>query len=245
MENNTKNPIMRCIAIDDEPIALSIISSYCLNYPHIKLSTYTNPLEGMRSIAEVKPDIVFLDIEMNDYSGLELARELPINTILIFTTAHASYALNGYEVNAVDFLHKPFSLERFDAALSRATQIVEVRQRAKSAEPKTENSIIIKVDYQNVTIPTDSIIYIEAMDNYIKINTTDKQPLLTKMSIKYLMELLPPLDFIRAHRSFIVAKGQVSAFTKQNIHLHNGKNIPVGRSYGEDLFRAMASMNKI
>ncbi len=231
---------MRCIAIDDEPIALSIISSYCQSYPQISLTTYTNPVEGMEAIAAEKPDLVFLDIEMNDYSGLELARELPINSILIFTTAHASYALNGYEVNAVDFLHKPFSLERFDAALSRTAQILEVRQRAKSATPNIQNSITIKVDYQNVTIPTASIIYIEAMDNYVKINTSEKQPLLTKMSIKYLCELLPALDFIRVHRSFIVAKSQISTFTKQNIHLHSGRNIPVGRSYGENLFRTMA-----
>lgn len=235
---------MRCIAIDDEPIALSIISSYCQNFPDIKLSTFTNPLEGMAEIAILRPDVVFLDIEMNDYSGLELAKELPQNTILIFTTAHASYALNGYEVNAVDFLHKPFSLERFDAALSRASQIIEVRKRANSVEPHSESTITIKVDYQNVTIATSSISYIEAMDNYIKINTKDKRPLLTKMSIKYLMELLPATQFIRIHRSFIVAKAQITSYTKQNIKITNGLSLPVGRIYGEELFRIMALCEK-
>ncbi len=236
---------MRCIAIDDEPIALSIISSYCQNYPQVELSTYTNPEEGMQAIARELPDVVFLDIEMNDYSGLELARELPSNSILIFTTAHASYALNGYEVNAVDFLHKPFSLARFDAALSRAMQIMEVRKQAKSATTQEHNSSInIKVEYQNVTISTFSISYIEAMDNYVKINTLDSHPLLTKMSIKYLMELLPSRDFLRVHRSFIVAKSQIIAYTKQSIHLREGRTIPVGRSYGEELFKAMATITR-
>ncbi|MFI3291995.1 MAG: LytTR family DNA-binding domain-containing protein [Rikenellaceae bacterium] len=235
---------MRCIAIDDEPIALSIISSYCQSYPHVELSTYTNPVEGMAAVGLENPDVVFLDIEMNDYSGLELARELPKNSILIFTTAHASYALNGYEVNAVDFLHKPFSLERFDAALSRASQIMEVRKRAKSAEPHEDSMITIKVDYQNVTIPTSSITYIEAMDNYIKINTSDKRPLLTKMSIKYLMELLPANDFLRIHRSFIVAKTQITSYTKQSVRLREERTLPVGRSYGEELFKGMATIVK-
>lgn len=232
---------MKCIAIDDEPIALSIISSYCQGYSNLELSTYTNPVEGMEAISTLHPDIVFLDIEMNDYSGLELARQLPSNTILIFTTAHASYALNGYEVNAVDFLHKPFSPERFDAALARATQILEVRHKAKFAESKSESLITIKVEYQNVTIPTNSIIYIEAMDNYIKINTSEKRPILTKMSIKYLLELLPPKEFIRVHRSYIVSKSQISTYSKQNIKLHDGKSIPVGRNYAEDLFQAMCA----
>lgn len=235
---------MKCIAIDDEPIALSIISSYCQVYPHIELTTFTNPVEGMEAVTFLRPDVVFLDIEMNDYSGLELARDLPPNSILIFTTAHASYALNGYEVNAVDFLHKPFSLARFDAALSRAMQIMEVRKRAKSAVAHEDRSITIKVEYQNVTIPTHSISYIEAMDNYIKINTIESRPLLTKMSIKYLMELLPACDFMRVHRSFIVAKSQITAYTKQSVHLRDGRTIPVGRSYGEDLFRAMATISK-
>ncbi len=231
---------MRCIAIDDEPLALSIIKSYCQRYPHVELSCYTNPKEGMSAIAQQRPDVVFLDIEMNDYSGLELARELPLESILIFTTAHASYALNGYEVNAVDFLHKPFSAERFDAALSRATQIMDVRARAKESEPKEDSHITIKVEYQNITISTDSITYIEAMDNYIKINITDRAPLLTKMSIKYLMELLPKRSFLRIHRSYIVAKSEISSFSKQSVNLSVGVTLPVGRNYGEELFQAMS-----
>lgn len=234
---------MKCIAIDDEPIALSIVASYCQQFGDIALTTYTNPLEGIAAIKQEQPDVVFLDIEMNDYSGIELARELPNGTLLIFTTAHARYALDGYEVNAVDFLHKPFAYERFEAALSRVKQILAIHAKAKEVEnTPTPHPITIKTGYQNVTIHPSDIVYIEAMDNYIKINTTNHQPLLTKMSIKCFMEMLPPHNFIRIHRSYVVAKQAISSYTKQQVWVTNqgGSNtLPVGRIYSEALYSFM------
>ncbi len=234
---------MKCIAIDDEPIALSIVASYCQQFGNITLTTYTNPLAGIEAIKSEHPNMVFLDIEMNDYSGIELARQLPEGTLLIFTTAHARYALDGYEVNAVDFLHKPFSYERFEAALSRVKQILAIHAKAKEVESNlTPHPITIKTGYQNVTIHPSDIVYIEAMDNYIKINTTTHKPLLTKMSIKCFMELLPSNNFIRTHRSFVVAKQAISSYTKQQVWVTSqGKSntLPVGRIYAEALFSTM------
>lgn len=232
---------MRCIAIDDEPIALSIITNFCERYGDIELTTFTNPEEGMGAIISETPDLVFLDIEMNDYSGLELARQLPEYSLFIFTTAHANYALDGYEVRAVDFLHKPFSYQRFKTALSRIEQILTVRAKAKSIDDIPDSIINLKVEYQNVSIKPKDIIYVEGMDNYIKIFTHSNKPILTKMSIKAFMELLPEKDFIRIHRSFVVAKNRIIAYTKQQVKL-NGANLislPVGRIYGEDLFLRM------
>lgn len=236
---------MKCIAIDDEPIALSIINNYCQRIADIDLKTFTNPLQGIKEIQENTPDVVFLDIEMNDYSGLELARQLPSNCILIFTTAHASYALDGYEVNAVDFLHKPFSFDRFESSLARARHILDIRAKAKSADNVPENQITVKVEYQNVTFLATEITYIEAMDNYIKINTIDNRSVLTKMSIKAFMEFLPENDFIRIHRSFIVGKAHIASFTKQNIKLQGSRmqTLPVGRNYAENLYTTMMSLN--
>lgn len=230
---------MRCIAIDDEPIALSIIDNYCKRDPSIELSTYTNPLEGIKAIGSQRPDIVFLDIEMNDYSGLEIARELPPDTILIFTTAHASYALEGYEVKALDFLHKPFAYDRFEAALERARQILDVRSKASLAEPEAQSFVTIKVDYKNVNIPTSEITHVEARDNYIKIYTDRQTAILTKMSIKCFMDFLPPRGFIRIHRSFVVAKSSIASYTKQQIKLKSGFSLPVGRIYAEELYSQM------
>lgn len=114
--------MIKCIAIDDEPIALSIISRYCEQHGGIELETYSSPRIGMQRIRNWLPDVVFLDIEMNGTSGIELARQLPQSCCLIFTTAYAHYALEGFEVNAVDFLHKPFFYERFNRAMQRAEQ---------------------------------------------------------------------------------------------------------------------------
>lgn len=236
---------MNCIAIDDEPIALSIIANYCQRIKeNIELKTYTNPLQGIQAVKMQSPDVVFLDIEMNDYSGLELARQLPKSCILIFTTAHASYALDGYEVNAVDFLHKPFSFSRFEASLERARHILGVRAKAQSADHIPSNLITVKVEYQNVTLPSSDITYIEAMDNYIKINTIDHKTIMTKMSIKGFMEFLPPNDFIRIHRSFIVGKSHIVSFTKQNVKLQGRSSItlPVGRIYAENLYTTMINL---
>ncbi|MFR9543732.1 MAG: response regulator, partial [Rikenellaceae bacterium] len=121
---------MRCIAIDDEPLALSIIAEYFQNHPDIELTTFTNPLRGIKAIKEQRPELVLLDIEMKEYSGLELAREIPLGSLLVFTTAHASYALEGYDLRAVDFLHKPFSYERFASMLERVEQITAIHARA-------------------------------------------------------------------------------------------------------------------
>ena len=105
---------MKCIAIDDEPMALEILSSFCQRYGNIELTTFNNPISGMDRVRKMKPDLLFLDIEMGDVNGVELARDLPQGTLLIFTTAYAEYALDGFDLNAVDFLHKPFSYGRFE-----------------------------------------------------------------------------------------------------------------------------------
>lgn len=232
---------MRCIAIDDEPIALSIISNFCERIGDIELVTYSNPLEGVNAIKEQNPDLVFLDIEMNDFSGLDVARQLPVDCILIFTTAHANYALDGYEVNAVDFLHKPFSYDRFSSAVSRAKQILAVRDKVKTIDDTDDPQLTLKVEYQNVTISMSNILYIESMDNYIKIHTCDNRRILTQMSIKSILTLLPDGDFLRIHRSFVVSKSNIASFTKRQVQLRtvNSIMLPVGRIYAEDLYKSM------
>lgn len=124
---------IKCIAIDDEPMALEIISSFCQRYGNIELTTFTNPIAGMELVRRTKPDILFLDIEMEDINGTELARDLPPGVMLIFTTAYAQYALDGFELNAVDFLHKPFSYSRFEKAVQKAVDL-QTLQRL-SAKP--------------------------------------------------------------------------------------------------------------
>ncbi|MFI3321830.1 MAG: LytTR family DNA-binding domain-containing protein [Rikenellaceae bacterium] len=238
---------MKCIAIDDEPLALSLIKGYMLRHPDIELMTFTDPLEGIKTIKEQNPDIVLLDIEMNEYSGLELARQLPDECLLIFTTAHASYAVDGYELRAIDFLHKPFTYERFASAIFRAERIMDIRNRVATIDDMESGAITIKTGLRNITIEYSDIVYIESMANYLKIQfIKEGRSVLTRMSIKAILEMLPKSNFLRIHRSFIVAKSQVASFSKQNVVLKDFKYtvIPIGRLYADQSYAALSNVNE-
>ncbi|MCD8317875.1 MAG: LytTR family DNA-binding domain-containing protein [Paraprevotella sp.] len=208
--------MIKCIAIDDEPIALSIISQYCQRRGGIELETYAHPLLGMQRIRETHPDVVFLDIEMGKTSGIELAKELQGDCCVVFTTAYAHYALEGFEVDAVDFLHKPFFYDRFE----RAMQKVETRLRANRLLASSESSnrkIILKVKYKNTAVPLDEILYIEAMENYVKVHRVDKTTLISQLNIKSVLSLLPENEFIRIHRSFVVPVDQIESYNRHQL----------------------------
>ena len=153
--------MIKCIAIDDEPIALSIIQEYCKRLGDIELQCFTSPIEGMACVKTTLPDIVFLDIEMNSHNGLQLAKEMPEDTCIIFTTAYSQYALDGFNVDAVDFLHKPIFYPRFVRAMQKALILVN----AKGRQPKKRDTITLKVEYKTVVVDVDEISYIEAMDS--------------------------------------------------------------------------------
>lgn len=231
---------MRAIAIDDEPLALSIIESFCQRYGGITLSCFSSPLQGVEQVKSDSPELVFLDIEMYDISGLELASELPPETLLIFTTAHANYALEGFELNAIDFLHKPFSYERFTKAINKVEVINSLRENNQQQQ-NSQQSITIKVEYKNITLPIAVIRYIESMDNYIKIHTLDGQTTLTQMSMKGILEILPQREFIRIHRSFVVSRFQIKSFTRRTVEVQGTPTITltVGRLYANSLIEQM------
>lgn len=232
---------MKCIAIDDEPIALSIISRYCEQRGNVELETYSSPRLGMQRIHEWKPDIVFLDIEMNGVSGIELARQLPSSCCLIFTTAYAHYALEGFEVNAVDFLHKPYFYERFDRAMQKAEQWLRMHDLLQVSESSTRR-IILKSSYKNVTILVDSILYIESIDNYVKVHLADGTSVLSKISLRAIEEQLPQGEFIRIHRSFLVSYVRITDFTHSEVVLgKTGVRLPIGKRYMEDVISRLNS----
>ncbi len=225
---------MKCIAIDDEPIALEIIAQFCKRIGNIELTTFNNPQAGMECVMRTHPDILFLDIEMGGVNGVELARSLPQDVFLIFTTAYAEYAIDGFELNAVDFLHKPFSFSRFEKAIKKASDIMTLRKQAVNPV-MTEECITVKVEYKNTNIRLADILYIESMDNYIKFYLTDQKPVLSQMSMKNVQELLPADKFIRVHKSYIVPVHRISSFNSKQIILYNNFTIPVGRVYSKIL----------
>lgn len=222
---------IKCIAIDDEPMALEVISRFCQRYGDVKLHTFTNPVKGMEQVRSMEPDILFLDIEIGGVNGVKIARTLPPGVFLIFTTAYAQYALDGFELNAVDFLHKPFSYSRFERAMQKAVQLRTLQQQSV-APVFTEESITLKVEYKNTNIKLKDIIYIESMGNYVRIHQTGQPPVMSQISMKNVQELLPVDKFLRIHKSFIVPLHRIAGYTRTQITLYN-KNItlPIGRTY--------------
>ena len=217
-----------CIAIDDEPIALSIIARFCEHHGGLTLSTYSEPQAGLEAIQNTKPEIVFLDIEMNDINGLQIARKLPKDTCLIFTTAYTEYALDGFNLDAADYLHKPFSYDRFEKSIARAMRRLESMRSIEQAR-----TIVVKQEYDSILIPVSDILYIEAMENYIKIHRVSGIRTTSRMSLKSIIELLPEDHFLRIHRSYVVARSKVRGFNRQRIQLLPDVELPVGRLYAD------------
>lgn len=230
---------MKCIAIDDEPIALSIIERYCEQRGGITLETYSSPRLGMQRINEWCPDIVFLDIEMNGTSGMELARRLPPSCCLIFTTAYAHYALEGFEVNAVDFLHKPYFYERFDRAMQKAEEWLRMHDLLLASESSTRQ-LLLKSEYKNVALSIDTILYIESIDNYIKIHLADGKSVLSKIPLCNIEEQLPAGEFVRIHRSFVVSRTRIAKFSRSEVVLSKtGRSLPVGKKYADEVMKLL------
>ena len=215
---------------DDEPIALSIIQEYCKRFGDIELQCFTSPIEGMASIKDSCPDIVFLDIEMNSHNGVELAKELPKDICIIFTTAYSRYALDGFNVDAVDFMHKPVFYHLFEQAIKKALVWVN----AKNGQIKRRDTITLKVEYKTVVVDVDDISYVEAMDNYIKAYRSGLPTVVSQITMKEIEAMLPDDRFIRVHRSFIVSLYAIEKFSNRQIFLKNyDRHIPVGRTYTE------------
>lgn len=193
--------MIKCVAIDDEPIALSILQEYCKKYGDIELKCFTSPIEGMECVESFRPDIVFLDIEMNSHNGLELAKSLPAGTCLIFTTAFSQYALEGFEMDAIDFLHKPIFYPRFERSMEKALKWID----KNGVVSVRRDAITLKVEHKNAVIDVDDVLFIEAMDNYVKVYRKDKPMVLSQITMKEMEEKLPRDRFFRVHRSFIVS----------------------------------------
>jgi DNA-binding LytR/AlgR family response regulator len=235
---------MKCIAIDDEPLALKLLTHYCSQIPFIQLlGTYTDPLEAISYIRSMQPDMVLLDIRMPDISGINIAQILDKNTLIILTTAHKEYAVEGFELDVVDYLLKPFGFERFLKACNRAEQRFRLLSKPSASEPvSAADTISFKYNYRNTRLPVQSIIYIEACNNFIKIVTPEKIYMPT-MTMKTIRELLPETGFIRLHKSFIVAVSQIKSFNNEQV-ITDHRQIPVGRSYRKAFLEQMETLKR-
>ncbi len=218
---------MIAIAIDDEPIALDIIKSHASKVPFITLQeTFTDAFAAITYLQQHKIDLIFLDIKMPDISGIDFLKSLSKPPMVVFTTAYTEHAVQSFELDAVDYLLKPFSLSRFLKACNKAHELFNLR----SEKQETKSShIFIKDGYEQVKVELDEILYIEASGNYTQIQLKNKL-LSSRITINDLADLLPKTDFIRCHRAFIVAKNKISRFDRSQIWIEE-KVIPIGATY--------------
>lgn len=234
--------ILRCALVDDEPLALSLLESYVRKTDSLELcGSYSSAIQAMKSLPEHSVDLLFLDIQMPELNGLEFSRMVSDNTRIIFTTAFEQYAIDGYRVNALDYLLKPISYNDFIEAVNKALQWFELRKKAETPDsvqtslPTDSNHIYVKSDYKIVQIELDKILYIEGLKDYIKIYTEDNpRPILSLTSMKTMEEKLPSNRFIRVHRSYIVQKQKIKIIDKGRI-VFGKEYIPVSDSYKQEL----------
>jgi len=226
-----------CVAIDDEPIALEVLEEYISRTPNLELlKTFTDGYTAIEYIKENKVQLLFLDIQMPQITGIQLLKSLPEPPLVIFTTAYSNYAIEGFNLNAIDFLLKPFEYDRFLKAVNKVSEYVAYRERP--AEAVTNSSFIfVKSDYQIVKIDLTDISMIEGMDDYVKIFTSKKM-ILSNMTMKDILSKLPSPDFTRVHRSFIVSLGHIESVRNKRIKIGE-KFIPVGDSFADSFYKLL------
>ncbi|RAJ11119.1 LytTR family two component transcriptional regulator [Chitinophaga skermanii] len=224
--------ILRTIAIDDEPIALNIIQNFVGKVKGITLlAVFTDAFEAMDYVAKHPVDLIFLDIKMPDISGLDVSARVSKETMVIFTTAYTEHAVKSFELNAIDYLLKPFSLQRFEKACEKALYLQHLKREAF----KEEAFIAVKSGYDQVRIPVTSIHYVQSAGNYVQF-IGDKGKILSRMTMQEAEQLLPPAQFTRIHRSYIVAHKFVDKLDKNNVYIAH-LALPVGSGYSEGLER--------
>jgi DNA-binding LytR/AlgR family response regulator len=220
--------MIRCIAIDDEPLALQLINEYCGKISFLSLEkVFTNTDEAKAYLSQHPIDLIFLDIQMPDINGIRFYKGLTQKPLVTFTTAYKDFAVEGFNVDAVDYLLKPFEYDRFLKAAYKAKEYLEFL----SSQELQLNSIFVKVNYEIMKINLKDIELVEALDDYIKIYIKPN-PVLTLMTLKSIQEKLPSRDFVRVHRSFIVPVAKIEKFSKTKLWIA-GKEIPIGSSYSQ------------
>lgn len=221
-----------CLIVDDEPMALNLVESYVVKTPFLQLQKKCNSaIEALEFLNEERVDLIFLDIQMPDLTGLELAKLIPKSTRIIFTTAFDQYALEGLKAEAIDYLLKPFDYTEFFTAVNKAREWFSITKNAKKEKTDQMEFIFVKSEYKQLKINLDSILYIEGLKDYIKIWIKNElHPILTLMSLKKLEEELPADKFMRVHRSFIVALKNVEVVERSQIVI-NKQRITVSDQY--------------
>jgi len=232
--------MIKAIAVDDEPLALELIEAYIKNIDFIQFQkSFSSTGAALRYLERETADLLFLDINMPAMNGLDFYRSLQHKPLLIFTTSHSEFALESYELEAVDYLLKPFTSARFEKAVLKAQQIYNLVHKAITADQS--KYLMLKVDYGVVKVMLSDILFIEGLDNYLKIHLQHQPSLVVRLTMKALLEKLNAQEFIRVHRSYIVAVRRIEAVKQKMINIA-GEEIPVGKNY-EDVLKTVLNKN--
>lgn len=229
--------MIRCVIVDDEPLAREILELYVSHNEDLQLVGVCKSAEEVVVLLNKENvDVLFLDILMPGMSGMQLLKTMQNPPLVVFTTAYSQYAVEGFEVGAVDYLMKPISPKRFNAAVEKIKDKVLLRKLTETST-NTTSHIFVRADYQDIKIMLNDILYIEGLKDYVKIVTTDKR-IITLTNIKGIMTKLPPNDFIRVHKAFIVSKKKIDTI-KSGALLIGEKEIPIGLTYKENFKKIM------
>ncbi|MEN8229213.1 MAG: LytTR family DNA-binding domain-containing protein [Bacteroidota bacterium] len=223
--------MINCIALDDEPMALEVIKSHCARIPYLDLThTFTSVSVIRKHLRKYPVDLIFLDIHMPDMNGIAFYKTISQDTMVIFTTAFSEYAVEGFNVDAVDYLLKPFEFIRFQTACEKAKDYLDY---LRSSSPNKHQHLYVRSEYALVKISFSEILYLETMDDYIRIHREEKESVLTLMSMKKMIEKLPKEDFIRVHRSYIVPMKRIESLRGRTISV-GSVTIPLGTRYEKE-----------
>lgn len=220
--------MLSAIAIDDEPMPLRILKEFAAQVHQVDLiRTFSNTAQAKLWLKENPVDLLFLDINMPAISGLDFVKTLESDYMIIFTTAHAKYAVDGFNLNAVDYLLKPFDIERFRQAVLKASDYADFKQH------RLQNEIFVKSDYTVVKVNTSEILFVEAYSDYLKINLENQPMVVTRMTMTAISEMLPK-EFLRVHRSYIINRDKVSTISSRRVEI-GSHSFPIGKTYYKEV----------
>ena len=234
--------MLKCIAIDDEPLALRQLTSYIEKIPYLELTaTCNNALEAQQLLASQHVDLIFVDINMPDLSGVEFVRSLVDRPMVIFTTAYSEYAVEGFKLDAVDYLLKPFSFADFSRSAGKANSLYELRHNQRAGEPeatpealpKDKEYISVKADYKVSLVKISDIVYLESEGEYVRMHLDDGTTITTLFRLKNMEAALPSDMFMRVHRSYIVNLRCIKGYVRGRVFLSDTAYVPIGENYKE------------
>lgn len=235
--------MIRCLAIDDEPLAIRQITGYIAKIPFLELvRTFTNAVEAQHYMLTESVDLIFVDINMPDLSGVDFVRSLATPPMVIFTTAYTEYAIEGFKLDAIDYLLKPFSFAEFSRSVNKAYSLYELLNIKKNAEKSADEDaesessdnreyISVRADHKTSLIKVSNIVYLESEGEYVRMHLNDGTKLVTLFRLKNMESALPADSFMRVHRSYIVNLKCVTGYTKGRVFLNNDDYVPIGENY--------------